>query len=118
MATQKECVSLRIEDPNTLKKNGIIVPAIMNMGTTLKVCKGYDTILYENTTHNNVRIFPKKTYTLRFGTEMDLIIIFKDILDENSKPLIKEGIFVLIDDSTIRKNLGDVAFYVHWKHLN
>ena len=118
MATQKECISLRIEDPNALIKNGIIVPTIMNMGTTLKVCKGYDAILYGNTTHDNVKVFPKKTYTLRLGTEMDLIIIFKNILDENSKPLIKEGIFVLIDDSTIRKNMGDVAFYVHWKDPN
>ena len=115
MATIRECLSLRIEDPDALKKNGISIPTLINMGIMLKVCKGYDGIMYTNTNTDKIKIFPKKTFTLRFGTEIELIIIFKNIIDENEKPLIKEGTFVLIDDSNIRKGMGDIAFYVNWK---
>jgi hypothetical protein len=118
MATQRECVSLRIEDPNMLKKNGIIIPAILHMGSTLKVCKSYDAVLYTDSISYNIKIFPKKTFTLRLGTMIDLIIVFKDIIDENSNPQIKEGMFVLIDDDNVRKNIGDIAFYVNWVNPN
>ena len=115
MSTQRECISIRIEDPTLLKRNNIVLPAIMHMGTVLQICKSYNAVLYTGSTSDNIRIFPKKTYTLRFGSELELIVLFKDILDENSKPLIKEGVFILIDDSDIRKNMGDMAFYVNWK---
>jgi len=114
MATPLELISLRINDPNHYCHNGINIPAILHMGNNLKICHAYDAILYTGKSQDDIKLFSKQNFTLRLGSSVDVIIIYKNLLDENNNPIIKEANIILINDLTVCKKNGDIVFYIKW----